>query len=521
MRTRHADPRQPEDAPARARPARATMLDQHRPSGRAESGQAGAEADQQEHQGVGQEAEVLPQVVEQAPRALGHADPSAVAAVDQPRRDARQRARGVERLRRPGSCRRPAPSTASSRSGGRRSTAVSRENTTPRTTPMATPPTTWRTNRPTRGGHVGVAGGDQAERHRVQGDGDAVVDQALALDHHRQPRRARAGRGRRATTATGSVAATMLPNSSAIGDGRCSATTRTSADDGRGRDACPGRPAAAPAAPALRSSRSSRRNAASNSSGGRSTNSRHAGLELRQADAGGSPRRAGRPAPAPPRTAPGAARRACRAAPRPAASRPGRDGRFDVERHAYRTDRFPRPRSAVSREKNSCDQKRAASAAACASGSAPGGICERWQASAARFCADKRARRRSGRDQLVRHADLVDSRAGVGARRARCPVRRCPPRAASHERARPAQRKADRSTAARPLPARQHGCDGTCVRLDVVGVAVAAGLVVGDDHIRALLVEHRANSAGGLVQRRGEERARRWFWGQPAMPESW
>jgi len=65
--------------------------DRHRPDECGQARQVGGEADQQEYQGVGDEAEVLPQIVQQPTGVLGHADLATVTAVDEPGRDARQR----------------------------------------------------------------------------------------------------------------------------------------------------------------------------------------------------------------------------------------------------------------------------------------------------------------------------------------------------------------------------------------------------------------------------------------------
>ena len=72
--------------------------DKHRTGRGNEVRQTGAETDQQEHQGIDQKAKVFPQVVQQAPRALGHADLATVAAVDQAGRHAGQRTRRIQGL---------------------------------------------------------------------------------------------------------------------------------------------------------------------------------------------------------------------------------------------------------------------------------------------------------------------------------------------------------------------------------------------------------------------------------------
>ncbi len=64
------------------------------------------------------------------------------------------------------------------------------------------------------------------------------------------------------------------------------------------------------------------------------------------------------------------------------------------------------------------------------------------------------------------------------------------------------------------------GAHGHAVGLDVVGVPVPAVRVVGDEHLRAQLADHRDEVGGGLVDVGGQKAPGRRFCGAPIMPES-
>jgi L-asparaginase II len=120
----------------------------------------------------------------------------------------------------------------------------------------------------------------------------------------------------------------------------------------------------------------------------------------------------------------------------------------------------------------------------------------------------KRAHVDNGRDQLVGHTDLVDVWAGVGAARSTAGSRDTLSAQSGHEFARPAQRKPDEVQLGQPRRMRvPKSRSGHLVGLEVVGMPVTAGLVVGHDHLWLLLVEDVRQALDHFIERRGKQRA--------------
>ena len=149
--------------------------------------------------------------------------------------------------------------------------AVSREKTTPRMAPTTTPPTASRKKRPSAPGtsRLPAVATPIVTVYRVMATPSLIRLSPSAITARRVGAPTFLNTP---TTATGSVAATMLPNSSATGIDSFSASTRTTPTIAAVA-MVPGTARNSTGRATLCSSRSSRRNAASNSSGGSSTNS--------------------------------------------------------------------------------------------------------------------------------------------------------------------------------------------------------------------------------------------------------